>query len=526
SWSSAFPGSRIDLGAAQSILHGLPTMSSFRHLPLGTRIPDRLHAVSCSLPTMRDVIGYEEKEAATIACITSGYPRFVVHPLLGAIEQAWRKRFGLGDDALWVTSSRRMAEAVATLLAPARTRVLEHDGVNGVAHDGAPELRARAKAYLQHTGGFLSSRAAQDYAARHGIFEQPESEETEPDDAPAILKAKLTELFAPAAASDILLASSGMNAFWAAFRAVSDFQRQKGRDTWLQAGWLYLDTAAILAKFTHERHVHVFDVTDKAAIEAVFREQGSRLAGVVTEVTTNPLIHTADLPWLAGLARAHGACMIVDPSIVSAYNVDVAPHADIVLNSLTKYVASEGDVIAGAVVLTPQCPSKRELRTAIAAELEPVYARDLARLAFELRGFDALMPKLNENAREVVDYLRGRKRGLRQLYWSLQDGSRENYLRLARAPDRIGPVISFVVEGSMERFYDAAPFAKGPSFGMRTSLLSPFVYLAHYDLVSSESGRRMLAKAQLPADLLRFSVGAEPVGEIIDALETGFAAAG
>ncbi len=500
-------------------------MSSFPNLPLGTRIPDRLHAVSCSLPTMRDVIGYEEKEAATVACMTSGYPRFVVHPLLGAVEAAWRKRFGLAGEALWVTSSRRMAEAVAALLAPATARVLEHDGVNGVAHDDTPELRARAKAYLQHTGGFLSSRAAQDYAARHGIFEHTEFEQTEPGDAPAILKSKLAELFAPATPADILLASSGMNAFWAAFRAVSDLQRQKGRDTWLQVGWLYLDTAAILAKFTHERHVHVFDVTDKAAIEAVFREQGSRLAGVVTEVTTNPLMHTADLPWLAGLARAHGACMIVDPSIVSAYNVDVAPHADIVLNSLTKYVASEGDVIAGAVVVTPQCPERQTLQTAIAAELEPVHPRDLARLAFELRGFDELLPKLNESARRIVDYLRRRKGGLRRLYWSLQDGSRENYLRLARAPDRIGPIISFVVEGSMERFYDATPIAKGPSFGMRASLLSPFVYLAHYDLVSSESGRRTLAEAKLPAELLRFSIGTEPVEAIIDALETGFAAA-
>ncbi len=36
-------------------------MSAFVPLPLGQRIPARLHAVSCSLPTMRAVIGYEEK---------------------------------------------------------------------------------------------------------------------------------------------------------------------------------------------------------------------------------------------------------------------------------------------------------------------------------------------------------------------------------------------------------------------------------------------------------------------------------
>ena len=55
-------------------------MSVFHHLPLGRRIPDRLHAVSVSLPTMRDLVGYEEKDPAIVRQIASGYPRFVQHP--------------------------------------------------------------------------------------------------------------------------------------------------------------------------------------------------------------------------------------------------------------------------------------------------------------------------------------------------------------------------------------------------------------------------------------------------------------
>ena len=84
----------------------------------------------------------------------------------------------------------------------------------------------------------------------------------------------------------------------------------------------------------------VFDVRNHAAIEAIFAQHGTRVAGVVTEVTTNPLMQTPDLPWLADLARRHGALMLVDPSITSPYNVDVAPYADVVLNSLTKYAAA------------------------------------------------------------------------------------------------------------------------------------------------------------------------------------------
>jgi len=67
-------------------------MNSFPPRPLGSRIPDRLHAVSCSLPTMRDVIGYEEKDASTIQHMSSGYPRFVIHPMLVTIERGLERR--------------------------------------------------------------------------------------------------------------------------------------------------------------------------------------------------------------------------------------------------------------------------------------------------------------------------------------------------------------------------------------------------------------------------------------------------
>ena len=78
----------------------------------------------------------------------------------------------------------------------------------------------------------------------------------------------------------------------------------------------------------------------------------------------------------------------------------------------------------------------------------------------------------------------------------------------------------------MAPFYDALPLAKGPSFGMRTTLICPFVYLAHYDLISTADGREILAGAELSPDLLRLSVGSEPPEAIIAALEVGFAAAG
>jgi cystathionine gamma-synthase len=70
----------------------------------------------------------------------------------------------------------------------------------------------------------------------------------------------------------------------------------------------------------------------------------------------------------------------------------------------------------------------------------------------------------------------------------------------------------------LDRFYDRLRIPKGPSFGMKTSLISPFIYLAHYDLVTSEAGRAELAASGLNPELLRLAIGCEDPADIIAAL--------
>jgi cystathionine gamma-synthase len=55
---------------------------------------------------------------------------------------------------------------------------------------------------------------------------------------------------------------------------------------------------------------------------------------------------------------------------------------------------------------------------------------------------------------------------------------------------------------------------KGPSFGVNFTLLCPFMYLAHYDLVSTPEGRKKLANLGIDPALIRVSVGAEPYEQI------------
>jgi len=501
-------------------------MSVFSHLPLGQRIPPSIHGVSCSLPTMRDVIGYEEKNPETLRHLSSGYPRFVVHPYVVQLTRHLADRIGLGGRTFWLTSSARAAAGLAAHLG-AGAEVHREDGLHGVSHPADPDRHALAKSYLQHTGSFLSSREAEDHLVRLCLLERRAPEEVVIDDPAGVVRTVLRRAYPGTNDADLILSHTGMSAFYAAWRALAGLQAARGRTVWIQLGWLYLDTTALLRKFAAAPGDFVFlgDVHDLAAVERVLTEQAGRVAGIVTETPTNPLVQTPDVPALAALARKHGARVILDPTFVSPFNVNVLDHADVVVNSLTKYSASEGDLIAGAIVINPVGPDAAALRAACSATAEPLYDRDLGRLAAQIGDYEAVIARTNETAPRVVDFLRNHPH-VREVFWSLHPASRDHYLKIARSPAHVGSMISFTVRGPVAAFYDRLRLPKGPSFGMKTTLLCPFIYLAHYDLVTSEAGRRQLAASGLDPELLRLALGCEPTDDIIATLKEALDAAG
>lgn len=473
------------------------------------------------MPTMRAVRGYEEKDPAILRQLTSGYPRFVVHPFARKLVERFTQTIpALAGRVLWLTSSPRMAQRLAAHLGPeAGPRVFESEGLRGVSHPASADGSSRAKTFLQNIGGFLSSREAEDHLLRLGLIPARFAETEFAGDANAEVRRMLRRALPGAADSDLLLAPSGMNAIFAAFQASAALQARRGRTVWLQLGWLYLDTIAILKKFTAapSDYVYVRDPLDFEAIDRIFTKHGATIAGIVAEVPTNPLIQTPDVARLAALCRRHSAHLLLDPSVSCLFNLDLFAHADVVVSSLTKYTASAGDLTAGLAAINPSRPDAAELRRGIAAELEPVYPRDLARLAAEIGETDDVLAQIQANTARVAAFLAEHPK-VRDVFWALHPASRDNYQRIARAPDATGGMISFTLRGPMEPFYDRLRLPKGPSFGMKTTLICPFMYLAHYDLVTTAAGIAELAASNLDPDLLRLCCGTEPAEEIIGAL--------
>ena len=466
-------------------------MSVFSPIPLGRPIPHTPHAVSCSLPTMRSIRGYEEKDPAITGHLGSGYPRFVVHPYARQLTEYYRTQNNLSHQTLWLTSSEKMAQKLAAELTRAGTSTtpFSADGIHGLSHPDESEANATAKLYLQNVGGFISSREAEDRLVQLGELPAITPEILFEGDALSEIRHHLQPLFANTATDDILIANCGMNAIAVPFKALAARQMKRGRTIWIQLGWLYLDTITLLKRsaVSAEDYVHFPDVFDLDAIRNCFAEKGDRVAGIIIEAPTNPLLQTPDL-------------------------------AEIVVASLTKYTASEGDLTAGLVVVNPTLEDAAELRDQIANELEPVYPRDLARLAQEIGETPAVLAQIHRNVAQIVAWLDAHP-AIDQVLSAHHSSSRGNYEKIARSPEMVGSMISFTLHGSLEEFYDRLPLPKGPSFGMKTTLVCPFIYLAHYNLVNSKAGRAELAASGINPELVRFSVGCEPVEAIIAALE-------
>lgn len=476
---------------------------------------------------MRDVRGYEEKNPETLRQMTSGYPRFVVHPFLQQLATHLIKAKNLDGHTLWLASSARMADRLAAHLGAAHVIRITDGPIHGVAHPESSELALRAKSFLQHTGGFLSSRAAEDRLVTHRVLAAAAAEPLFPGDAAEEVRRQLAPAFPGVPAEQLRFANTGMNAIDTAFRAVSELQASRGRTIWIQLGWVYLDTIALLKKFTASPadYITIPDVFDRAAIARIFAEKAERIAGVIAEVPTNPLIQTPDIAALAKLAHQTGARVILDPSISSPYCVEVLPHADVVVTSLTKYAANEGDLVAGLVVVNPAGADADLLSRAVAAKIEPLYARDLARLAAQVSRTPAVLARIEASVPKVVEFLT-RHPAVKDVFWAEHPASRDNYRQVARAPGACGSMITFTLRGSapaMERFYDRVRLPKGPSFGITTTLLCPFMYLAHYDLVTTAAGRAELARYGLDPELLRLSVGCESVDDLIATLAEALA---
>jgi cystathionine gamma-synthase len=257
---------------------------------------------------------------------------------------------------------------------------------------------------------------------------------------------------------------------------------------------------------------HPVPVSDAEAVRTAVAEFSPVLIWV--ETPTNPLLSIADIAALAQIAHAGGALLAVDNTFASPYlQQPLALGADAVIHSTTKYLGGHSDVVGGALVVADAGLGERLafLQNATGSAGGPFDAW------LTLRGVKTLgvrMDRHSENGAQVATWLANHSRVAQVYYPGLAD--HPGHEVAAKQMRGFGGMVSFRHAGGEEMAVEMCGrtrlFTLGESLGGVESLIEHPARMTHASVAGSP--------LEVPADLVRLSVGIENCDDLIEDLRT------
>ncbi|MDX5320072.1 MAG: cystathionine gamma-synthase [Bacteroidota bacterium] len=235
------------------------------------------------------------------------------------------------------------------------------------------------------------------------------------------------------------------------------------------------------------------------------------------ETPTNPTLKIIDIAALSGIAKKHNLLLAVDNTFASPYLQNPIDHgADIVMHSITKYIAGHSDVVMGALVVNnDDLKTKLEfIQNASGATPGPMDS------FLVLRGIKTLHVRMQrhcENGAKIAHYLKNHPKVAKVFWPGFTD--HPNHEVAKRQMRDFGGMISFElkedsVEAAMKFASRTHLFACAESLGGVESLLGHPATMTHASIPKAER-----EKAGLRDSLIRLSVGIEDVEDLIADLE-------
>jgi cystathionine gamma-synthase len=255
-------------------------------------------------------------------------------------------------------------------------------------------------------------------------------------------------------------------------------------------------------------------LADLDAVRAAVRPQTKLLW---CETPTNPLLGIADIAELAIIAQDAGARLVVDNTFASPYlQQPLALGADVVVHSTTKYLGGHSDVVGGALVCADPALGEELAfhQNAIGAIAGPFDAW------LVLRGIKTLGVRMDrhcQNAERIAAFLVDHPAVSDVLYPGLPD--HPGHSIAARQMRAFGGMVSFRVRGGEEAALKVCGlvsiFTLGESLGGVESLIEHPGRMTHASVAGSP--------LEVPADLVRLSVGIENVEDLLADLAAALA---
>ncbi|WP_205503749.1 cystathionine gamma-synthase [Rufibacter psychrotolerans] len=238
---------------------------------------------------------------------------------------------------------------------------------------------------------------------------------------------------------------------------------------------------------------------------------------VWVETPTNPLLNIIDIKGAAEICKRHQLTLVVDNTFSTPYlQTPLDLGADIVMHSLTKYMAGHSDVVMGAIVVKEDALAERLafIQNACGGTPGP---QDCFLVLRGLKTLHVRMQRHCENGRKIAEYLRQHPK-VGKVFWpGFQD--HPNHQIAQEQMRDFGGMISFElkedrIEAAIQVLEKLHYFALAESLGGVESLCGHPATMTHASIPQVER-----LKGGLSDSLIRLSVGIEDVEDLIADLE-------
>jgi cystathionine beta-lyase/cystathionine gamma-synthase len=308
-----------------------------------------------------------------------------------------------------------------------------------------------------------------------------------------------------------LMTSSGMAAI-----AVVLLTLLKAGDRLVAARELYGDTRDLLERDLRQLGITV-DLVGAADLDGWRQAVGrAPVAVLYAESISNPQLRLLDVPALTDLARGAGARLVVDNTFATPLLIRPLEHgADVVIDSVTKFLNGHSDVTAGCISSGPAHIQQFQRRViTLGSSLDPHAAFLISRA---LRTVRLRLDRQMSTAAQVAQFLASRPDVADVIYPGLPAyPQRELAARLLPA-GRAGGMVTFVVQGGNQRGYDMMRrlrvLTEATSLGGVETLVSMPITSSQFNL-----SEKQLTEAGIPPGMVRLSIGIEEPEDILSDL--------
>jgi cystathionine beta-lyase/cystathionine gamma-synthase len=263
--------------------------------------------------------------------------------------------------------------------------------------------------------------------------------------------------------------------------------------------------------------VKQIETADLKAVEAAL---SSRTRLVWIETPTNPRLLINDIEAISKRAHAGGALVVVDNTFATpCFQQPFELGADIVIHSVTKYLAGHSDTIQGAALAKDPAVFEpiKFLQNATGAVPSPF---DCWLTMRGLKTLELRMKRHEENAGAIANALNGHGLVHRVYYPGLADHPGHEIAR--RQMSGFGGMVSFELNGTLDEVIAFASsrryFTLGESLGGVKALICHPATMTHASIPAETR-----AQLGLSDSLLRLSPGCENAEDLVEDLLEGLA---